>query len=125
MPTYCYQFLEGPRRGKIEELVMSVDEMQEFQDRNGCGRIDGFLVQRSFSAERPGANSHMSSNWPMKSEAAAVHPSQIGEATEFYRNKGVPTSFDRLGRPVLESRAHRKAFLRASGLHDRDGGVGD
>jgi len=55
----------------------------------------------------------------------AVHPAQIEEATASAKAKGVPTEFDREGSPVFTSRAHRKAYCRAYGVHDRSGGYGD
>jgi len=63
--------------------------------------------------------------WPMASDAAAVHPSRVEEARESARAKGVPTDFDQHGRPVFRDRGHRRAYLRAYGYHDRDGGYGD
>lgn len=71
-----------------------------------------------FSAPSPGA-------WPMKSEAVAVHPNQIEEATVSAVNKGVQTDFDRQGRPIFRDRGHRRRYLRTYGFHDRDGGYGD
>lgn len=68
--------------------------------------------------DRPGC-------WPMTSEAAAVHPKQVVEATRGAAERGVPTHFDRLGRPVFTSRAHRKAYLKAYGFRDNNGGYGD
>lgn len=59
------------------------------------------------------------------SEALAVHPLDIAEAEADARAKGVPTSFDADGRPVLTSRRHRKEYLKAYGFHDRSGGYGD
>lgn len=63
--------------------------------------------------------------WPMASEAMGVHPSQVEEATADAKKKGVTTEFDKIGRPVFTSRAHRKAYLAAYGVHDKRGGYGD
>lgn len=62
---------------------------------------------------------------PILSDALAVHPKQVEEARRDALAKGVPTEFLPDGRPVLRSRAHRKAYLRAYRFHDRNGGYGD
>lgn len=68
---------------------------------------------------------HTPTCWPMVSEALAVLPKQITEATESAKKHGVPTRFDQSGRPIFESRQHRKAYLRAYNFHDNQGGYGD
>ncbi len=62
---------------------------------------------------------------PIVSDALAVHPKQVQEATEDAKRKGVPTEFLPDGRPILRTRGHRRAYLRAYGFHDRNGGYGD
>lgn len=62
---------------------------------------------------------------PLHSEALAVHPDQIVEASEDAVKKGVPTAFDSEGRPIFTSRQHRTQYCRAYGFHDRQAGYGD
>lgn len=63
---------------------------------------------------------------PLLSDALAVHPEQIAEAEASAKAKGVPTEFEpEYGRPVFTSRSHRRAYLRAYGMHDNQGGYGD
>jgi hypothetical protein len=62
---------------------------------------------------------------PIVSDALAVHPDQVEEATQDAIAKGVPTEFLPDGRPILTSRSHRRDYLRAYGFHDRNGGYGD
>ena len=62
---------------------------------------------------------------PVHSDALAVHPKQIGEAVEDARRKGVPTDFDRSGRPIFGDRDHKKRYCQAYGFYDRSGGYGD
>lgn len=62
---------------------------------------------------------------PKLSDALAVHPRQVKEAIESSVKKGVPTDFAADGRPVIRSRAHQKAYLKAYGFHNKDGGYGD
>ena len=63
--------------------------------------------------------------WPMRSEALAVHPEQRGEATEAAKKAGVPTYFDRIGRPVFTDQGHRKAYMKAFGYRDKNACYGD
>lgn len=65
------------------------------------------------------------SGWPILSEALAVHPSQVAEAQESARARGVPTQFLPDGRAVLRDRDHRRRYLKAYGFFDRNGGYGD
>ncbi len=62
---------------------------------------------------------------PHKSDGLAVHPDQVEEATESAKRKGVPTEFLPDGRPVMRSRAHQKAYLKAYNFFNHDGGYGD
>ena len=59
--------------------------------------------------------------WPMASEAAGVHPTQIDEATQFSRASGVPTEYDGEGRPVFTGPGHRRKYLKAWKMFDRSG----
>ena len=63
--------------------------------------------------------------WPMRSEALACHPNQIPAIMERDRKHGVPTRRDKVGRPILTSRGHRRALMRLEKMHDKHGGYGD
>lgn len=65
-------------------------------------------------AQQPGC-------WPMTSEAMAVHPEQIGEAHAASVAQGVPTQFDRAGRPILTDPGHHRRYMKANGFFDRGG----
>ena len=72
---------------------------------------------------RSGQEFSGNSGWPMHSDALAVWPGQAIEAEEHSRKIGVPTRFDRrTGKCILESREHRARYLKANGVHDKDGG---
>lgn len=49
----------------------------------------------------------------------------LAKAREVDRKAGVPTDYDAKRRPILRDRAHRRAYMRAHGAHDNDGGYGD
>ncbi len=62
--------------------------------------------------------------WPIVSEAAGCHPEQVKEHMEFDQQHRVPTEYTRDGSPVFTDRAHRKRYLKAHGLVDKDGVYG-
>lgn len=64
-------------------------------------------------------------NNPNKSRALKVRAKDAAKAEADARAKGVPTRFDREGHPLFESRAHQKAYCRAYGVVNHDGGYGD
>lgn len=64
-------------------------------------------------------------NWPIMSKAAGVAPRQVKRAAEIATERGVPTDYLPSGEAVFRSRGHRKAFLKAHGFRDNDGGYGD
>lgn len=75
-------------------------------------------------SSRPTGNANGNA-WPIYSDALAVHPEQVAEATDSARARGVPTDFLPDGRPQFRDRAHRRQYMKAYGCHDRDGGYGD
>ena len=62
----------------------------------------------------------MKKGYPIKSVALAVHSKQVKTAQEHSVKMGVPTEFTKSGRPILRDAAHRKAYLKAYGYHDRN-----
>lgn len=62
---------------------------------------------------------------PLKSVALAVQPGQVAEAAADAAARGVPTDFTPEGEPILRDRDHKKRYLRAYGMYDRDAGYGD
>ena len=117
MPTYVYTC---ERCEKTMQRVFSIARRKKTVRCPDCG---GWAT-RNFAAEQAGAAAPCST-WPMRSDAAGVHPDQRQEATEQSVKDGVPTHFDGLGRAVFTTREHRRRYLRTIGLHDRNGGYGD
>ncbi|QDP55769.1 MAG: hypothetical protein Unbinned2706contig1001_30 [Prokaryotic dsDNA virus sp.] len=119
MPTYCYEKPDG----SIVELVMTISEMEKF-DKEPV--VDGETYKRRIDVEMSGFN--MANDvWRagLVSESAACHPSNIPEYRAMAEKKGVPTNYDKWGRPSFTSRGHRAKYLKAFGLNDRNGGYGD
>ncbi len=56
---------------------------------------------------------------PLASDALAVHPSQIAEAVEDARRKGVPTEFLPDGRPVFLSSRHFREYAKRYGFRHK------
>ena len=53
------------------------------------------------------------------SEALAVHPEQIPEATELAKKLGVPVEFKPDGRPVFDNSAHFRRYAKRHGYRHR------
>lgn len=62
---------------------------------------------------------------PYYSETMAYNPRQIPEAKAFLEKHGLPTVIDATGRPLMQSREHRKKLMKLQRYHDNDGGYGD
>ena len=75
----------------------------------------------------PALGGNTSSCWPLKSDAMAVHPSQIKEAMERNKKHGVVgVSYDpKDGRAILADRGARRDLMKLEGFHDKSGGYGD
>jgi hypothetical protein len=120
MPTYVYK----DEQGEIVEVFMTVSEM-ESKEQDGVLIHEGRTLTRDLEAEHGPARGGCAS-WPMKSDAAGVHPSQASEAYKHSVSVGVPTQFDpRTGQAIFTDRSHRKRYLAARGFIDRNAGYGD
>ena len=112
MPTYIYK---NTKTNQITSLFMSISEMEEKQQGDVIV-LDGEEYTRDYQSEMSGMQGSCAS-WPMKSDAAGCHPSQAKE---------VPTDFcSETGQAIFTSRQHRAKYLKAMGMHDRNGGYGD
>jgi hypothetical protein len=86
------------------------------------------LTEQEFDEQftpRPRAGDSFVAWKPLASDGLAVHPSQVKEATEDAKKKGVPTEFMPDGRPVFTSREQRKRYCQMYGFFDKSGGYGD
>jgi len=119
---YCFR---DKKTGMATEKHWTVAELEKRTRQDGSFvDNDGVIWDRDYETELGVVSG--CSNWPMKSDAAGVHPSQIKEASENAARKGVPTRFDsQTGQAIFESRGHRQKYLKAHGLRDRNAGYGD
>ena len=108
---YCYRC---PSCGRLFERRLPMSECDSEQ-RCECGAV----ARRDYVAEHCGQRAGQA-GWPLVSEAAGVHPSQIGEAKELIRRKaGVDCQFTSDGNPIFTSMEHRRKCLRAMGYQDK------
>lgn len=63
--------------------------------------------------------------WPMKSEALAVHASQVEQANDRNKRHGIAARYDKQGFCHIPDRADRKRLLKVEGFRDNSGGYGD
>ena len=120
MPTYNYR----DESGELHELTMTIAEM-ESREQDGKIVHDGKVLTRDMASEHGPARGGCAI-WPMRSDAAGVHPDQAGDAYRHSVELGVPTRFDqRTGQAIFTDRGHRKRYLAARGFIDRNAGYGD
>ncbi len=96
--------------------------------------LDGLLVTKEeFDAAFPpqdlaGPPGGHATLWGrgLKSDALAVHPSQIPEVMARNKRHGLSIEYNESdGRPILKDRGQRRDLLKIEGVHDNDGGYGD
>lgn len=113
MPNYRYQCKHGHilwdfvDRGTKAKVSLVCDVCEEVAER--ARRI----------------NTQSSSGWPYSSDALGVGPDQIKEAGDSLAAAGIPTSFDKEGGLIVESRDHRNKVMGHLGMFDKDAGYGD
>lgn len=59
--------------------------------------------------------------YPYESEAMAIEKEDIGKAREIARSHGVFTEYTPTGEPIITSRSHQIAHMRAFGFYERNG----
>ena len=120
MPTYEYKHTVT---GEIIEIVMTIAEMQEKQDKDGYLILpDGVAGKRYYRAPM----TRKDSTWPMESYAAGCNPDEVKEQRDHSVKIGVPTDFNpKTGDAIFTSPQHRKRYCEAVGLFDRNAGPSD
>lgn len=120
MPMYEFQTEDG----EVVELFMP---FAEFDKRVKDGQItldDGRVAKSYFNSKS--LISTVPSNYPMVSDAAGVHPSQIKEHMDHLRQMGCgQVNHTKDGSVIFESKGQRRKVLKALGLFDRNAGYSD
>jgi|TARA_R100000458_G_scaffold59215_2_gene69150 hypothetical protein len=123
MPTYIY---EDPETNQITSVFMSISDMEKRSASDMSIELDGVHLKRRLDLEIAGVSTGSCATWPMKSDAAGVHPDQVGEYAKDSVRRGVPTEFDKsTGQAIFTSRQHRAKYLRAYKMFDKNGGYSD
>jgi len=120
-PVYCFRSYADE---ESVEKVMTVAEYDALEKTKG-GNVyfDKKVWYRDYAMEQHGGQ--MATCWPLKSDAAGVHPDQIPEAKKKAAEAGIRIDFTPDGRAILESAKHRKAYCEFRSLYDRNGGYSD
>ena len=123
MPYYDYK---NTTTGEKTSIFMTIAEMENRSNADMSIVLDGQRWERDLQSEIDTTNAGGCAVWPMKSDAAGVHPTQVGEFRKDSLKKGVPTDFDpKTGQAIFKSRAHRAQYLKTYSMHDRNGGYSD
>lgn len=111
---YCFKCVNGHKT----KMYITYEETKAEHVCPNCGAV----MTRDYRAEHTLDRSGDHGLWPMVSEAAAVDPSQIGEAQKMIReNGGCSCEFDSEGRPIFTSMEHRRRCLHAMGYEEKSG----
>jgi hypothetical protein len=109
---------------KSVEREMTLKEYEGLERTDGGNVVmDKMIWYRDFAQEQHGGQ--LATCWPMLSDAAGVHPDQIGEAKTKAAAAGIRVDFHPDGRVRFESAKQRKQYCEFRGLYDRNGGYGD
>lgn len=117
MPTYDYICECGATLSR----VLPMSQCDATMSCTRCGK----RMQRDYATEQAGNKGKRTKTWPMKSDAAGVHPSQIASETERAGKMGIPTEFTPDGRAIFTGPKHRQRYCEAIGMFDRNGGYSD
>ena len=131
MPVYCYRDAETNESLNFTMTVQQ-KEAEELKAKNTYPDYDahgfildkGRILHRDITSEKRSMKT-FPGNWPMFSDALGCGVEQIKESEAYAAKAGVPTKFDKEGRAILTSPAHRKAYARLYGYFDRNAGYGD
>lgn len=115
MPTYSFTSEDGD----------VIDEVFPMNARPESIERDGVVYTYDFAATHSAVRCATAGNWPMTSIACEVNPSDARLMMEKCEKYGVPTQYNSMGQPVLESPGHRRRFLKLMGYHDRNAGYSD
>lgn len=99
--------------------IYYVDGAEATEAKYRAATVDRFVVGEIPSCPH-------SAGWPIHSDAAGVHPDDIPAAMAAARERGVPTDFDKEGRPILTGPLHRREYCeKVRGFFDGSAGYHD
>lgn len=116
MMTFVIRKIRGVNRYFIDGKEVS---KAVFDAEGDKARGDKSLPE-GISKKTGGKKRHEKRGYPIKSYALAVTRKNIAAAQAQDAKMGVPTEYTKGGRPILRDAAHRKAYLKAHQMHDRN-----
>ena len=116
MPVYCFRNADN----EPVELFMTISEMSSRSRDDMSILHEGETLKRDKAAELRGFADTNDKGWPLISEGAGTHPSEIAATQELLQKKGVSCDYTPDGRPVMRDPRHRKRVLKALGYYDRE-----
>ena len=108
MPIYCYTNDKGVTQERFFTMGAAPESIV----------VDGTKYSRNYSLEHRG-QARGGEGWPIHSESMRVLPNQIEKTAELAHSKGVPTDFDRGGRPIWTNENHKQKYIKAFGYFDK------
>lgn len=115
--TYCY---------RCHKCGNTMERLRVTDDRNKPVRcVCGNDMPRDIAGEHRPRSRHdqTAGNWrDFHSDAASIDPRDANKFRAFDQKMGVPTEYDKMGRPKFTSQRHRAGYLKAHGMFDKDGG---
>lgn len=100
MPYYDYK---NTTTGERTSIFMTISEMEKRSKADMSIEIEGVRWERDLLSEHSGSGATSCAIWPMKSDAAGIHPNQVGEFRKDSLKKAYrPTLTRRLDRQFLD-----------------------
>lgn len=120
MPIYCF---EKKSDGEVVELFLEVSEMEAMKVRGSDVNFkldDGELATLHYG-EMHCKTSYTPDLWRNhESDSAGVHPDQVEEKMAENARRGISVEYTKDGRAKFTSQAHRRRYMKAYGLVDRN-----
>jgi hypothetical protein len=104
------------------------DEVVDIEVTHEDGTIERVACVRNLIADMAMVGTQAPGKWPQVSMAMAnpnMTEKELRAEQQFLDRSGVPTEYTKHNEPILTSREHRKRYMKAMGMHDRDAGYGD
>lgn len=108
----------------IDGKVVSEKDFNRLMDevRYGAGRPERGTFAEGVAGKAD--KKRRKRGYPIKSIALECHPDSIAGEQAKLAKRGVQVDYTPQGQPILRDAGHRKAVLKALGLHDRNSFTG-
>lgn len=114
MPLYTYKTTAGDT---ITEFFHAGERPETVTMPDGEIAYYDFVATMKPSAAN---ESRKHGSWPMKSDAAGIHTSQIDEMVKYGARRGVDLKYDRkTGQAIYDSQRHQDQCLKVLGMKNK------